>query len=194
MSSIAETLLDLLSNGRLQRLSQEVGIDEGEAQKAVRTAVPLLLGALGKNASRPDQAEALANTLQREHDGSVLDNLPELLAQGKLDKEGEKILEHVLGTKRRAVEQGVAQVAGLDTYKTGKLLAMLAPIVLGALGKTQREQEMNSIELASMLIREKRKASLHLGSLAGLLEVDHGGGYADDMVTLGGKLLGRLFN
>ncbi len=193
MSNLSNTLLEMLGQGQLEQLSQQVGADPETTQRAVRTALPLLLSALGQKATQPQEAEALANAIQKDHDGSVLDRLPELMAQGKLDQEGEKILRHVLGEKRPVVEQGLAQTAGLDPNSTGKLLAMLAPVVLGALGKTQREQQLDATGLASLLIHEKREASSELGGLASLLDMDGDGDYKDDLINMGGKLLGRFF-
>jgi len=59
----------------LGQISGQIGADPQSTQTAVSAALPLLLGALARNASQPGGAEALAGALGRDHDGSVLDHV-----------------------------------------------------------------------------------------------------------------------
>ena len=65
----------------------------------------------------------------------------------------------MLGTKRGPVATGLGQVAGLDAGKAGLLLSMLAPLVMGALGKAQRERGLDPGGLAGMLGGEQQRAA-----------------------------------
>ena len=153
----------------------------------------MLLSALGKNAASPQGAQALLGALSRDHDGSVLDNLGSLLGSGALGKEGTAILGHVLGNKQGAVAAGIGQASGLTADTSGQLLAMLAPLVMGSLGKTQRQGGLDAEGLASMLGGQRKQANAGLGGLAGLLDMDGDGDMTNDVMKLGSKLLGGLF-
>jgi len=78
-----------------------------------------------------------------------------------------------------------------------KLLPMLAPVVLGALGRQKRQANLNAEGLASMLGSERQQreqASPSMGMLQGLLDQDGDGSIADDILGKVGKgLLGGLF-
>jgi len=68
---------------------------------------------------------------------------------------------------------------------------MLAPLVMGNLGKTQRQTGLDAEGLASMRSGQRKQANAGLGGLAGLLDMD--GDITDDVMKLGPKLLGGLF-
>ncbi|RLT37174.1 MAG: DUF937 domain-containing protein [Chloroflexi bacterium] len=192
-SDIAGMLIGMLGSGELDKLGSQLGTDSTSTQKAVGAAVPLLLSALGKNAASPQGAEALLGALSRDHDGSVLNNVGAALGSGALGKDGAAILGHVLGNKQGAVAAGIGQASGLSADTSGQLLAMLAPLVMGGLGKTQRQSGLDAAGLASMLGGQREQANAGLGGLAGLLDRDGDGDATNDIMKIGGKLLGGLF-
>ena len=193
MNDIAGMVMGMLGSGELNQLSSQLGTDSASTQKAVGAAVPLLLSALGKNAASPQGAEALLGALSRDHDGSLLDNVGAALGSGGLGQDGAAILGHVLGSKQSAVAAGIGQASGLTADTSSQLLAMLAPLVMGSLGKAQRQDGLNAEGLASMLGGQREQANAGLGGLAGLLDMDGDGDFKDDLMKLGSKLLGGLF-
>jgi hypothetical protein len=192
-NDLAGMLIGMLGSGELDKLGGQLGVDSASTQKAVGAAVPLLLSALGKNAASPQGAEALLGALSRDHDGSVLDNVGAALGSGALGKDGAAILGHVLGNKQSAVAAGIGQASGLTADTSGQLLAMLAPLVMGSLGKTQRQSGLDAAGLASMLGGQREQANAGLGGLAGLLDMDGDGDATNDILKIGKKLLGGLF-
>jgi hypothetical protein len=76
MPNLTDELYSQLQGAPLQQISQQLGVDPQQADTAVSAALPLLLGALGKNASHSDGAHALFGALNRDHGdldlGSVL--------------------------------------------------------------------------------------------------------------------------
>src|SRR5690606_40167820 len=72
----------------------QLGIENEQAKMAISAAVPLLLTALNKNANNGD-SQNIANALERDHDGSILDNLGGFLQGGNFS-DGMNILSHVL--------------------------------------------------------------------------------------------------
>ena len=196
--SLIETITAQLAQGKDADIAKRFGINEDVAKTAVSAAVPLIVGALARNASKKDGADSLHKALEKDHDGSILDNITDLLGK-KEDSDGDGILRHALGTKRSAVEQGLSKGTGIDLASAGSLLSKLAPVVMGALGKTQRENKLDSSGLARVLDTERKQAESGgdagspLGGLAGLLDRDDDGDMKDDLVDIGSDLLGGLF-
>lgn len=192
-SNLTGSLLQMLSGDVMNQLGAQLGADPATTQKAVGAALPLLMGALGKNASSTDGAAALLNALNQDHDGSVLKDLNGFVARGGNLQDGNGILRHTLGSNRTGIESALSQASGLSADSTSNLLAMLAPVVMGALGQQTRQQGLDVGGLAQLLMGEKQHASSQLGGLAGLLDMNHDGSIVDDVVNLGSKLLGGLF-
>jgi hypothetical protein len=194
MSSIFDALTTHLDDQALSRLSANLGADKDATSKAIAAAVPVLLGALAKNAATPEGAEALHQAVARDHDGSILDN-PTAATSPAASGDGDAILGHVLGDRRSMAEQGISRASGLDMTKVGPLLAMLAPLVMGALGRAQRSGNLGAGGLASVLGMERdalgASAPGVLGVIGRLLDRDHDGSVLDDVGGMLGGLFGR---
>ena len=108
MSSIIELLMDQLGGDALGQISRQVGAKEEDTAKAMPEVFGLLTDALARNSSRQEGAQALSNALAKDHDGSILNNLPDFINNFQ-DGPGDGILRHVLGDRRSAVEQGLSQ-------------------------------------------------------------------------------------
>jgi hypothetical protein len=187
----------VLGGDAVDRISQQIGADRDTTAGAISGALPMLIGALSKNAARPEGAQALAGALDRDHDGSVLDDLGGFLGGGGAAGLGAGILGHVLGGKQSAAAEGLSGLSGLDKGSAGQLLAILAPIVLGALGRQKRSQGLDSGGLASWLGKQDTRARQQApsgvgGLLGGLLDQDGDGSVMDDVAQMGAGLLGNL--
>lgn len=196
MSQILDMITSQLGQGGLQQLGRAIGASEQDAGNAVGAALPLLMGALARNAQTPDGAASLHDAVNRDHDGSVLDDVVGFIKQGGNASHGEGILRHALGDRRDVVAAGVGRAAGLDTSAVNKLLPMLAPLVMGALGRTQRATGASATSLAGLLAGEQealQRTNPAIKGLAGLLDQDGDGQIADDIAAAGKNLLGRLF-
>ena len=196
MDSIFDMLSGQLGGSMLDQLSGQLGGNRDATNSAITAALPAIIGALAKNASKPGGADALANALDRDHDGSVLEDLGGFLNKGGNVKDGDGILKHVFGERRPQVEQAISKNSGLDMSAIGKLLPMLAPIVLGALGKAKKEKSLDSGGLGDLLGLEKKRvqeAAPQLDGLLGMLDLDKDGSVADEVMGFGAKILGGLF-
>lgn len=187
MSSLLDSLSGHLDDQSLRRISGALGADQGATSKALAAAVPLLIAGLARNAAQPAGAQQLHDALARDHDGSALDQPP-----AAATPDGDAILGHILGDRRTAAEQGIAGASGLDLAKVGPLLSMLAPLVMGALGRARSQGQLGPGQLSDMLNREGASlggSSGIMGMVAGLLDRDHDGSVVDDV----GGMLGNLF-
>ena len=122
--------------------------------------MPALLNGLANNASTPEGAESLNNTLEQHHDGSILDNIEGLA--GKIFGGGQAapsapavdaggILTHILGNDQGQVAQQVSNQSGLGTGQVAQILMFLAPIVMGYLGRQKQQQGVGADGIGGLL-------------------------------------------
>lgn len=180
-----------LNQNTVGQIAGQLGANQGQVQDAIGMALPALLQGLQRNASNPQGAEALSNALQS-HNGSILDNLSSFLgnaAQGP----GAGILGHVLGGQQPAVQQGIGQAVGLSSSQIGGLLEMLAPMVMGALGKTTTQQGIGAGGLGNILgqvtgqMQQQQPQAFNLVNM--LLDQNHDGNVVDDVLRMVGNFL-----
>jgi hypothetical protein len=161
----------------------------------------MLLGGLARNSARPEGAAALGNALNEHRGGGLLDDLGSLIGNPQSGA-GAGILGHIFGGRRDSVEQGVGQATGLDRHQVGKLLMVLAPIVMAVLARRHAQPATADAQprpddggLGPMLQRESQEAAQRapagLGGLLGMLDRDGDGNPLNDLGTLGGMLGGR---
>lgn len=194
-----------LSKGMIDQLSQQIGgADKKQTAAAATGILSTLMGGLAKNAATPEGASSLANALDRDHDGSILDDIMGMLSgqtQPPVEKakalNGEGIVNHILGPRQNNAIDMISQLSGLDQNKTGSLMTLLAPMIMGALGKTKRQEGLDVGGLASLLsgtVNNRAQADPTMSLVTRFLDSDGDGDIKDDVARLGMKFLGNLFN
>ena len=195
MTDILATVMNQLGPNAVQQLSQQIGAPPQQTQSAIQAALPALVTALANNARSADGAQALDGALQRDHDGSVLDNVVGFLGNGAAASVGAGILGHVLGQRQAPVAQGLGGATGLNSNQSSQLLAMLAPLVLGALGRARQSEGLDAGGLASVLAGQRQQAqqtSPAMSMLNQLLDADGDGSALDEIAEQGLGMLGGL--
>jgi len=193
---LTQELLAQLQGAPLQQLSRQLGTDQTQTGNAVAAALPLLLGALGRNTAQPQGAEALFGALQRDHGGgldigSVLGAV--LGGTSSRQTDGAGILGHILGGSEPRAAQGLGQATGLGSSQATQLLAMLAPIVMSFLANRSARQGLDAGSLGQMLGQERSQVRQQAGGgvLDKLLDQDGDGDLdASDLLNLGMGLFG----
>ena len=166
---ILDTLGSQLGGNTLTQISQQLGTDEGTAAKAVSVALPLLLSGLTRNASTPAGAAALDQALTRDHDGSLLDAPHQAVTNPNAFNAG-GILGHIFGQRQAPVQQGVAKATGIDLQSAGKVLMILAPIVMASLARARSAQGANA-SAGSVLQTEQQHIERQVPGLGGLASI-----------------------
>jgi len=173
-NSLTASLFSQLQGTGVQQVSRQLGLDPNQATQAVSAALPLLMGALGSNASQPQGAQSLLNALQKDHlggSGGGFD-LGGILGAvlggggGGAATNGAGILGHVFGGQTNQAAQVLGNKTGLDSGRAGQLLAILAPIVMSFLAQ-RFAQQGNANELGQALGAEAPPAAA--GGIGGLL-------------------------
>jgi hypothetical protein len=187
MFSLQELLGQEGGDQAVSQISQSVGADQSMVNSAIQMALPMLTSALSQNASQPGGAESLSNTLQTNHDGSILDNIGSLVANAQ-QADGGGILGHILGQKQSAAAEQISQNTGLNSGQVAQIMLTLAPIVMGYLGKQQRTQGLDAGGLSSMLGAQQQQiqqsGSPMMNMVTSFLDADHDGSAVDDLASM----------
>lgn len=146
--SLSDLLSGSLTPDNIAAIASRMGVDNAQAKKALWVALPALINGLKKNTETPEGAEALSNALDAH--GNDDENIVDVVTNGRA-KKGDKIANHILGNSTSEIIQAMAEKAGLDSTKANSLLEGLGPVVMGALGKTKKNQNLSAGDLSSLL-------------------------------------------
>jgi hypothetical protein len=208
MSTILDDLTAQIQGNTLSQMSRQLGADETATAQAVSMALPMLIGGLAREAETPTGAQSLDRALAEDHDGSLLDNISSLFGpatSGAADVavpralNGAGILEHVLGRKKEPVQQGIGRATGLNGQQVGRLLMMLAPLVMAYLGRRKRETGATASDIGTTLQQERQEVERRAPGLGGILGQIFGAGgedkpgIADDLARMAPNVLGKMF-
>lgn len=190
MNAISQMITQQIAGQAAGQLASRLGVSEGTAQTAVQMAVPLIVAALARNAAQPQGAQDLHQAVTQDHDGSILDNLMGYLGNPQ-SGDGAGILGHILGAQRPAVENNLAEATGLDQNSAGSLLEMVAPLVMGAVGRQQRQEGLDPQGLSQYLGQQQQAAQTAnpdlMGGLSSMLDSNRDGSVVDDLSRIAGS-------
>ena len=196
MASMIEMLMEQLGGDTLSQMGRQVGMTEKDTAQAMPEVLAVLTGALARNSAKSDGANALSAALDKDHDGNILDDLPNFINNFQSGA-GDGILRHVLGDKRSEVEKRVSEGSSFDIGTISKLFTMLAPLVMGMLGRTKKQSGLDIGGLTGLLGMERqeaeRRAPRSTDIFTQLLDADGDGQITDDVGKIGIGLLGKLF-
>ena len=206
MSSLIDGMLGQLQGAHVNQIAQQLDVDPATAQNAMASALPLIVGMLGHHAQQPGGAGALLKSLQQGQAGQddsmgglggmlggVLGSLgggPQgqggggglggllgsMLGGGAPSSGAGGMLGQIFGGAQSHAQDGLGQATGLGAEKAGRLLQMLAPLVLSYI--TQHAQT-NNLDAGG------------LGAILGKAQgnVQNQGGMAGDLLS---AVLGKL--
>jgi hypothetical protein len=194
--NVIELLQGQLNQNVISQLSQHIGADsEEQTEAAVSGIISTLVTGLSKNAQAPGGAAAIVSAVDRDHDGSLLDDVAGFLlggrqAQNPKTMNGAGILGHVLGNNQSVVTDMLSKTTGLQNSQIGKLMMALAPMVLAALGKARNQQGLDTGGIGDLLKRtvtSQTNQRQEMGMLQRLLDADGDGSVVDDIANMGMK-------
>ncbi|MBB6372595.1 DUF937 domain-containing protein [Chryseobacterium shigense] len=146
------SLIDLLtgntSNQVAEQAENKFGISRNQIIALLAVAAPLVISYLRNKSQDANEAEALNNALDKDHDGSILDDASQAEAR---QAEGGSILDHVFGSQKSTVENQLSQNTGISIDKIGPVLAMLAPVIMGYIGKEKQQNNVGAGGLGDLL-------------------------------------------
>jgi hypothetical protein len=193
MTTLTNMITDIMEGNALPQISQAIGTDEASAGRGIAAAVPTLVSALAGKASQPEGATSLLQMFTQRGDSSILDNLGGYLSNPQ-SAGGAGLLNTLLGNEQSATEAKLARLSGLSQGAVGRLLPILAPIVMGAAGKVVQTQGLNASGLTSYLSDQQGYLRSSAPGLLGFLEkidANDDGSIMDDLSRLFGGLFHR---
>jgi len=208
MSGILDLLNSDIGKSLINGVSGHTGQSKSKTSNSLTMAMPVLMQAMKRNANSSEGASGIMSALQK-HDGSILDNLGSLFSGGNINSvsdDGGKILGHVLGNRQGNIQNALSQKSGIDPGSVGQILKVAAPILMGVLGKQQRQNNVNSSSGIQGLLGGligNNAPDQNQSFLESILDADGDGSVIDDVagMVLGGNksksglggLLGGLF-
>jgi hypothetical protein len=146
------SLIDLLTGNTGNQVAEQAenkfGISKNQIIALLAVATPLVISYLRNKSQDNKEAEALNNALDKDHDGSILNDTSQLEAR---QNEGGSILSHVFGSEKGNVENQLSQNTGISIDKIGPILAMLAPVIMGYIGKEKQQNNVGAGGLGDLL-------------------------------------------
>ncbi|PCE16337.1 hypothetical protein AUC47_00355 [Microbacterium sp. SZ1] len=127
---------DILKQVPIDDVAAKLGVSHDEAKAAVEQGGAVLLSGLARNASTSEGSSAIENALKR-HEGSTGVKRVDDIDQN----DGGKIVSHILGADEKKVTKKLnesEETAGIDF---GKLLPILAPIVMGLIANATKSKD-----------------------------------------------------
>lgn len=201
--NLSELLNGPTGDSVINNVANRLGMDEREASSAVSLALPVILSGMRRNVQSEQGAQSLNSALNDpRHDGNILNNLGSFFGGNtqSVEQDGNKILGHIFGSQKPAVEQGISKKTGISMQKIGPLLAILAPIVMGYLSREKQQTNTSSGGLGDLLggllgggqpqaQPQQRRGGGLMDMVGGFMDKDGDGNIVDDL--LGGFLGGR---
>ena len=133
----------------LTALSSSLGGDEKNVQSALGLALPMLMGSMAKTAAKPGGADLITSMIGQTGGGAT-DNMASYLST-PAPSGGTDIVSQLLGSQMGAIQNTISQKTGLPPAIVGTLLAVVTPMVLGAVKNMFTDKKMDSAGLTSLL-------------------------------------------
>jgi hypothetical protein len=181
-------LLDSIVNNPelVESIANEVGIKTSDAGSVITYLAPILMGAAKQNFQSSRDSGDLLKQIQDSQFSNMIDAPKKAVHQKNFTDIGNIILGQLTGSKENSgkLAKHVQNKTGISDFIIKKILPMIAPFVVGALGKkaaptiNQHQQNHGSVTggLENILI--------------GMIDKDHDGSIIDDVA---GMVLKRLF-
>jgi hypothetical protein len=156
-TNLVSLVMQFLTPEIIGRVATALGLDRTLVQSAINAAVPGLLAGLGGVATQPGGAQKLAEAAKQET--GTLGKFADMLGgggQSTFIERGSQLLTSLLGAgDQSALVNAIGQFAGLGQGKSGSLLGMLAPIVMGTIARQQSPRGLDASSIASLFASQK---------------------------------------
>ena len=165
-TNLVSLVMQFLTPDVIGRIATALGLDRNFLQSGISAAVPALLAGLSSAAEKPGGAAKLVDAVKQQ--SGVLDNFAKTIGSGgqsSLIDTGSRLLTSLLGgPDQSALAGAVAKFSGLSQNASGSLLGMLAPIVMGTIGKHIGARNLDANSLASLFSAQKDQIAQALPS------------------------------
>jgi hypothetical protein len=166
MPNLVSLVMQFLTPDLIGRIAAALGLDRNMVQSAITAVVPALLAGLTSAAAKPGGAQNVVDAIKQQ--SGVLDSFAKTLGSGgqsSLIDTGSRLLTSLLGGQDQSALAGaVAKFSGVSQNASGSLLGMLAPIVMGTIGKHIGARDLDANSVANLLGAQKDQIAQALPS------------------------------
>lgn len=150
MSSLLDSLMNnMLSEESTKSLSEKSGATNKQIADVITSAVPVLLQSMVNNSTDEKGAAALTGALS---DHAKRSNSSTKLLQNPDTADGEKILQHLLGSNTSQVQTSLAEHSGISASQVQTILSSILPSLMNKVGReTESSATNNSGGIGSIL-------------------------------------------
>ena len=181
--NLVSLVMQFLTPEIIGRVATALGLDRTLVQSAIGAAVPGLLAGFSGVATQPGGPQKLVEAAKQET--GTLGKFADMLGGGSQStfiERGSQLLTSLLGARdQSALVSAIGQFAGLGQGKSGSLLGMLAPIVMGTVAQQQGARGLDASGITNLFASQK-------DNIAAALPADFGKllGGTDLLNSLGG--------
>lgn len=158
--NLFEELRELLVGEVANKAANILGEKEDKVKIALEGLVPTFVGGLMKRASNEAGATTLLNVVKKtNNDGNIVEQLDLLLKNkesfaGFVEK-GNSVVSMLLPDKKSSIATMISQFAGVRNSSATALLSVVAPLVIGKLGKLVTSQNLDKTGLANVILDQR---------------------------------------
>src|SRR5262249_36460434 len=153
-------IMQFLTPDMIARIASALGLTRSDAQSGISAAVPGLLAVLANAAAKPGGAQTMVDTVKQQ--SGLQDSLSGILGgsgQSAFIERGSSMLGSLLGggQDQSMLAGGIDRIGGIGQNASNSLLGMLAPVVMGLIGKQIGIGNLNAGSLTSLFASQKEQ-------------------------------------
>ncbi|MBQ9027617.1 MAG: DUF937 domain-containing protein [Lachnospiraceae bacterium] len=131
MNLLGMLLKVMTAKSAVKQIAGKTGLSEKQVKRLMTIAIPILLKYLTKNASSGDGVSSLLGALSQHTNKKEVD----LQFKEADEKDGGKIIGHILGKKEPEVTQTLSAQSGLTAEQVNQILAIMAPALMSGVSE-----------------------------------------------------------
>jgi hypothetical protein len=155
MANIVSLIMQYLTPDMIGRIASALGLDRSTAQTSIGASVPALLAALAGTATHAGGAQRLADAANQ--GAGALDNITAMIGghDGYADRGAQMLSSLLGGGQQTMLTSAISKFAGVGQETGGSLLGMLAPLVMGVIGKQLGSGGVSPSSIANLFAGQK---------------------------------------
>jgi hypothetical protein len=186
-TNLVSYVMQFLTPDMIGRIAGALGLSRDDAQTGISAAVPALLAAFSSTAAKPGGAKNLVDIIKQQ--SGDLGSFSGTIGRGSPSafvEKGSSMLTSLLGSRdQSALTEAVGKYAGLGQNASNSLLGMLAPVVMGVIGKqVGTRSSLDAGSLSDLLASQKDQIAQALP--AGMSKLLGGTGLLDSLSGVAG--------
>ena len=160
MANLIEMIRSVITPDVVRHSSSLTGESDAATRNAIDVAIPSVLAGTLELGSTQAGAGRLQQMISDggygpETVGGFEHMLADETARSSLERSGGHLLSSLFGSDEHAVTQAVAQTSSVGEKSAGHLLRLIAPLVMGVLGKQISSLRLDANGIMNMLVGER---------------------------------------